>query len=66
MRTRLLGLATAAMVVVLGLMGPAAQAAAAPRVSGDDCVTGGGSVQYDSIVGQWTCIGGTHADEPIN
>ncbi|MEW1637947.1 hypothetical protein AB0469_28255 [Streptomyces sp. NPDC093801] len=66
MRTRLFGLATAALVAALGIMGPVAQAATVPRVSGDQCTAGGGTVEYDSVVGQWTCVGGKYADEPIN
>ncbi|MFF4370664.1 hypothetical protein [Streptomyces sp. NPDC001594] len=66
MRTRLLGFATAAIVAALGIVGPVAQTTAAPRVDGDTCVQSGGAVQYDSVAGQWKCIGGSHADEPIN
>ncbi|MEU3407777.1 hypothetical protein ABZ766_28055 [Streptomyces sp. NPDC006670] len=66
MRTRILGLATAALVAVLGIMGPVAQAASVPRISGDQCTAGEGTVQYDSVAGQWTCVGGKYADEPIN
>ncbi|MGO4463000.1 hypothetical protein AB4039_37825 [Streptomyces sp. M-16] len=65
-RMRIFGfpVAAAAAVAVLGLMGPAARAAA-PAVDAQTCVAAGGSVEYDSATGQWVCIGGTYNKEPV-
>lgn len=66
MRTRLLGFSAAVVVAVLALLGPAAQAATpGPGVDAQTCVSGGGSVEYDSATGQWTCVGGTYNTTPI-
>lgn len=65
MRTRLLGFATAVILAVLGIMSPAAQAAA-PAVDTPTCLAGTGTVEYNSATGLWTCIGGEHDGEPID
>lgn len=64
MRTRLLGFTAAVILAALGAMGPVAQAAV-PSVDGQTCMAGGGSVEYDSGAGLWSCIGGDHDGEPI-
>ncbi|WP_329573885.1 MULTISPECIES: hypothetical protein [unclassified Streptomyces] len=68
MRTRLLGFTAALILAALGAMGPVAQAAvlAVPATDGPACVRGGGTVQYDSGAGIWTCVGGSHDGESIN
>ncbi|MFD9305449.1 hypothetical protein ACFWCB_22820 [Streptomyces sp. NPDC060048] len=64
MRTRLLGFITAVVLAVLGAMSPAAQAAVSD-VDVNTCTKGGGSSEYESATGLWTCIGGAHDSEPI-
>ncbi|MFG2119922.1 hypothetical protein [Streptomyces sp. NPDC048710] len=64
MRTRLLGFTAALVLAALGAMSPVAQAAV-PAVDAQKCVTGGGSVEYDSDAGLWTCIGGKYDRDPI-
>ncbi|TDU77106.1 MULTISPECIES: hypothetical protein [Streptomyces] len=65
MRTRIPELIAAVILAVLGVMVPAAQAAA-PAVTGPECVAGTGSVEYNSATGQWTCVGGTRNGAPID
>ncbi|MET9883793.1 hypothetical protein ABZZ20_11730 [Streptomyces sp. NPDC006430] len=64
MRIRLLGFTAAVILAVLGAMGPVAQAAA-PGVDGQKCTTGGGSVEYNSSSGLWTCVGGQYSGESV-
>lgn len=64
MRTRLLGFIAAVTVAALGAMAPVAQAAV-PGVDAQKCVSAGGSVEYDSGTGLWTCIGGDYNGEAI-
>lgn len=64
MRTRLLGFIASVVLAVLGAMGAPAQAAA-PAVTGPDCVAGGGTLQYDSVAPAWVCVGGTHNHKTI-
>ncbi len=64
MRTRLLGFIAAVILAGLGAVGSVAQAAV-PRVDGQTCVSGGGTVEYDSGSGLWSCVGGTHGGQPI-
>lgn len=64
MRTRLLGFTTAVVLAVLGAAVPAAHAAA-PAVTGTECKRYGGSEEYVSTTGLWTCIGGTYDGELI-
>ncbi|MFD6973249.1 hypothetical protein [Streptomyces sp. NPDC059949] len=68
MRTRLLGFTAALLLAALGAMGPTAQAAvpAVPAIDGPSCVQGGGTVEYDSGAGIWTCVSGSHDGESIN
>ncbi|MFD9516235.1 hypothetical protein [Streptomyces sp. NPDC059979] len=71
MRTRLLGFTAALLLAALGAMGPTAQAAvpavpAVPAIGGPSCVQGGGTVEYDSGAGIWTCVSGSHDGESIN
>ncbi|MCX5146630.1 hypothetical protein OHB36_07465 [Streptomyces sp. NBC_00320] len=69
MRKRLLGFIAALMLAVLGLMGPAAQAAVSvsvPAVDEPKCMKAKGTVEYESATGLWTCIGGTYDGEPID
>ncbi|RSS73991.1 hypothetical protein [Streptomyces sp. WAC06614] len=67
MRTRLLGSTVAACLAALCLAVPVVQADASPSptVSSQDCTAKGGSVEYDSDKGQWTCIGGEHDGEAV-
>ncbi|MEV6727467.1 MULTISPECIES: hypothetical protein [unclassified Streptomyces] len=65
MHTRLLGFAAAVILAVLGVMSPAAQAAA-PAVDAPTCLAGRGTVEYNSATGLWTCIDGEHDGEPID
>ncbi|MGG8409851.1 hypothetical protein ACM614_26365 [Streptomyces sp. 12297] len=69
MRTRLPGLAAALLAASLAFTAPAAQAAPSPKPSSttdaQQCVTGGGTVEYDSDTGQWTCKGGKYNKQPI-
>ncbi|MGZ9934125.1 hypothetical protein ACXNSR_30090 [Streptomyces sp. NC-S4] len=65
MRTRLLGFIAAALLVALGAVAPAAQAAV-HGVDGQTCIDGGGSVEYESAQGSWVCVGGTSGGQPIN
>ncbi|MFC9294492.1 hypothetical protein ACFTWH_14550 [Streptomyces sp. NPDC057011] len=64
-RPRLLGFATAVMLAALGVLGPAAQAAAPGDVDRQKCEYTGGKVEYDSSTGLWTCIGGEHDQEAV-
>ncbi|MFI5984626.1 hypothetical protein ACIBEA_27590 [Streptomyces sp. NPDC051555] len=64
MRTRLLGFVAAVVLAVLGAAGPPAQAAA-PAITGPQCVAGGGTLQYDSVAAGWVCVGGSQDTEPI-
>ncbi len=67
MRARLLGFTVALVLTALGLIGPAAQAAAPlPRVDEKTCTEGHGTVEYDSATGLWTCIDGKYDGEPID
>ncbi|MBT2447443.1 hypothetical protein J7F03_10220 [Streptomyces sp. ISL-43] len=65
MRRRILGFTAALVLAVLGAAVPVAQAAA-PAVTGPECIADKvGKVEYDSGTGLWTCIGGEHDGEPI-
>lgn len=68
MRRRFLGFTAALVLAVLGTAAPVAQAAA-PAVTGPECVKetaeGRGTVEYDSSTALWTCIGGMYDGEPI-
>ncbi|MFF1337269.1 hypothetical protein ACFVYT_05020 [Streptomyces sp. NPDC058290] len=64
MRRRLLGFIAAAVLAVLGVMGPAAQAAVSD-VDVETCTKGGGTSEYESATGLWTCIDGRYNGEPI-
>ncbi|MFJ4776939.1 hypothetical protein [Streptomyces sp. NPDC088762] len=68
MRTRLLGFTAALILAALGAMGPVAQASvpAGPAIPGPKCVQGGGTVEYDSGAGIWTCVDGSYDGEAIN
>ncbi|KIF06444.1 hypothetical protein PL81_07475 [Streptomyces sp. RSD-27] len=65
MRTRLLGFIVTGMLAILGFATPAAPATP-PSVDSQTCMAGGGTVDYDSGTGLWTCVGGTHDREPIS
>ncbi|MCB5167681.1 hypothetical protein LG634_22975 [Streptomyces bambusae] len=74
MRTRLPGTAAALIAAVLAFSAPAAQAAqsakpppspSATTTTAKDCVSKGGTVEYDSDKGQWTCFGGDLDELPI-
>ncbi|MCB5183293.1 hypothetical protein [Streptomyces antimicrobicus] len=68
MRTRLLGFLVAALLAVLAAAAPTVQAAdpsPTPTVTSQECTAGGGSVEYDSDKGQWSCIGGEHDGEAV-
>ena len=64
MRRRILGITAALVLAVLGAAAPAAQAAA-PAITGPECVKQHGTVEYDSATALWTCIGGMHDGKPI-
>ncbi|MEW2412389.1 hypothetical protein AB0953_01475 [Streptomyces sp. NPDC046866] len=66
MRKQFLGFIAAAILSVLGAVSTAAAHAAAPAVDAQTCATGGGSVEYDSSTGLWTCIGGTYDGAAIS
>lgn len=65
MRTRLLGLTAAVMLAALCALAPVAQAAA-PVIDGNTCVSGGGTVEYESTKGSWICVDGTYDNRPID
>ncbi|MFG2985207.1 hypothetical protein ACGFYQ_28765 [Streptomyces sp. NPDC048258] len=65
MRRRLLGFTAAVILTALGAMGSVAQAAV-PGVDGQTCMSGGGTVEYDSDTGRWICVDGKYNDEPIS
>ncbi|MFE7182347.1 hypothetical protein [Streptomyces erythrochromogenes] len=65
MRTRLPGLIAAVMLAALGAIAPAAQAALSD-IDGDTCVSGGGTVEYESTKGSWICVDGKHNGKPID
>ncbi|MGW6575056.1 hypothetical protein ACWGAN_23245 [Streptomyces sp. NPDC054945] len=64
MRTRILTFAAALVLAALGAAVPVAQATA-PAIPGPMCTAGGGTAEYDSATGQWTCNDGVHDGELI-
>ncbi|WP_030727630.1 hypothetical protein [Streptomyces sp. NRRL S-237] len=64
MRTRILAFATALVLAALGAAVPVAQAAA-PAVTGTECKASGGTVEYISTTGLWTCLNGGYNGELI-
>ncbi|MEU9374775.1 hypothetical protein AB0D94_13520 [Streptomyces sp. NPDC048255] len=64
MRTRILGFVAALTLAALGAAVPVAQAAV-PAITGPVCVEKGGSVEYDSTTGLWTCVDGEYDGEAI-
>ncbi|MFD7559039.1 hypothetical protein [Streptomyces sp. NPDC059533] len=64
MRRRILGFTAALVLAVLGAAAPAAQAAA-PTVTGQECESQGGTVEYNSATALDTCVGGKQDGKPI-
>ncbi|MFD7630748.1 hypothetical protein ACFV7Q_32800 [Streptomyces sp. NPDC059851] len=68
MRTRLVGFAGFVAAVMLGALGATGTVAQAdePAVEARTCMAEGGTVEYDSATGLWTCIDGKFDGEPID
>ncbi|MFI1949604.1 hypothetical protein ACH46F_37880 [Streptomyces virginiae] len=64
MSTRILAFATALVLAALGATVPVAQAAA-PAITETQCKDSGGSVEYVSTTGLWTCVNGGYNGELI-
>ncbi|MEU9145294.1 hypothetical protein [Streptomyces sp. NPDC048349] len=64
MRTRMLAFTAALVLAALGAAVPVAQSAV-PAVPGPTCESTKGTVEYDSVTGQYVCEGGKHDGERI-